>query len=168
MLWQSLYIILNQTEKNKITLYTDGASRGNPGRGGLGAVLIYGNLVKEISKGFQKTTNNRMELMAVIEGLKAIKWQNMEVHIYTDSKYVMDAVVKGWLKSWVAKGFKGKKNEDLWREYIRVSRDHQIHFYWVKGHSGNAYNEKCDYLATQAADLYPIHTDTGFVQNALS
>jgi ribonuclease HI len=135
-----------------ITLYTDGSSRGNPGPGGFGVVLMFKQHRKEISGGFRMTTNNRMELLAVITGLEALKDPGHEVLIYSDSKYVIDSVEKGWLMGWVKKNFKDKKNEDLWRRYLYVSSKHKIRFQWVKGHAGNKENERCDVLATQAAD----------------
>lgn len=145
-----------------ITIYTDGASRGNPGPGGYGVVLMYKQHRKELSAGYRHTTNNRMELMAVIEGLEALKEPGHEVLIYSDSKYVIDSVEKGWLKGWVAKNFKDKKNEDLWRRYLYVSSKHKVKFHWVKGHNGNPENERCDYLATTAADSGNLLTDHGY------
>jgi ribonuclease HI len=145
-----------------ITIYTDGASRGNPGPGGYGVVLMYKQHRKELSAGYRHTTNNRMELMAVIEGLEALKEPGHEVLIYSDSKYVIDAVEKGWLKGWVTKNFKDKKNEDLWRKYLYVASKHKIKFHWVKGHNGNPENERCDYLATTAADGKNLLTDHGY------
>ncbi len=136
-----------------IQLYTDGAARGNPGRGGYGVVLMFGHHRKELSRGFRRTTNNRMELMAVIEGLKAISKKELPVTIYSDSKYVVDSVTKGWLKNWIKTGFKGgKKNRDLWEEYHDLSQGRQIKFVWVKGHADNQHNNRCDILATEAAD----------------
>lgn len=149
--------------KTPLVIYTDGSARGNPGPGGYGAVLIYGDTKKEIAKGFKKTTNNRMELLAVIDALKLLKRINMEVHIYTDSKYVLDSVEKGWLKNWVRTNFKGKKNVDLWKSFLEVAQHQRIKFHWVKGHNGDALNERCDYLATYAADNNPNHIDVGFM-----
>jgi len=148
--------------KTRLIIYTDGAARGNPGPGGYGAVLIYGEQRKEISQGFRLTTNNRMELLAVISALKTLKRINMEIDIYTDSKYVMDSVEKGWLAGWVKKGFKGKKNVDLWKEYLEIAKFHKIRFIWVKGHNGNPLNERCDELATQAADAKNLPPDIGY------
>jgi ribonuclease HI len=150
--------------KTPLIIYTDGSARGNPGPGGYGAVLIYGDTKKEIAKGFKKTTNNRMELLAVIDALKLLKRINMDVHIYTDSKYVLDSVEKGWLKNWVRTNFKGKKNVDLWKSFLEVAQHQRIKFHWVKGHNGDPLNERCDYLATYAADNKPIHIDIGFEQ----
>ncbi|MBS1743263.1 MAG: ribonuclease HI [Bacteroidetes bacterium] len=136
-----------------ITMYTDGASRGNPGRGGYGTILMYNHHRKEISKGFRKTTNNRMELMAVIEGLKLIKNPELPVVIYSDSQYVVRAIEEGWLKNWVRTDFKGgKKNRDLWLSYYQLSKQFKIKMKWVRGHADNPYNNRCDELATAAAD----------------
>eukprot|EP00825_Cyclidium_porcatum_P033980 TRINITY_DN35873_c0_g1_i1.p1 TRINITY_DN35873_c0_g1~~TRINITY_DN35873_c0_g1_i1.p1 ORF type:complete len:127 (+),score=4.51 TRINITY_DN35873_c0_g1_i1:309-689(+) len=118
-----------------ITIYTDGAARGNPGPGGYGTVLLSGQFRKELSDGFELTTNNRMELMAVIVGLEALKVENSTVTIYSDSKYVVDAVEKGWIWNWVKTRFKGKKNEDLWLRFLKVYPKHQVKFIWVKGHA---------------------------------
>jgi ribonuclease HI len=148
-----------------ITIYTDGASRGNPGPGGYGIVLIYKQHRKEISAGYRLTTNNRMELLAVITALEALKEPGHEVVIYSDSKYVIDAVEKGWLFGWVKKNFKDKKNEDLWRRYLYVSSKHKVRFQWVRGHAGNPENERCDELATSAADGSQLLIDVGYEQN---
>lgn len=148
---------------NAITIYTDGASRGNPGPGGLGVVMLYGHYKKEIAKGYQLTTNNRMELMAVIEGLKALKKKELPITIFSDSQYVVNAVTKGWLQTWMRTNFKGgKKNKDLWTIYYNLSKDLNISFYWVKGHAENPYNNRCDELATTAADGKDLLMDTGF------
>lgn len=133
-----------------IELFTDGASSGNPGPGGYGVILRAGNHYKELSAGFRKTTNNRMELMAVIVGLEALKKPGTDVTIYSDSKYVIDAVEKGWVFGWQKKGFAGKKNPDLWRRFLQVYRLHTIKFVWVKGHAGHPENERCDQLAVEA------------------
>lgn len=135
-----------------ITIYTDGSSRGNPGPGGFGTVLLSGNYRKEISGGYRKTTNNRMELLAVIAGLEALKKTGMDVTIYSDSKYVVDSVEKGWLWGWVKKGFKGKQNADLWKRFIPVYKLQKVKFQWVKGHAGIPENERCDQLAVEAAE----------------
>lgn len=136
--------------KPVIYLYTDGASSGNPGPGGYGVVLKCGNLRKEMSGGFSLTTNNRMELLAVIVGLEAIKWENAEVEVYSDSSYVVKAVNEGWLRSWQAKGFKKVKNPDLWMRFLGVFDRHKVTFHWLKGHAGNPENERCDALAVDA------------------
>lgn len=134
----------------EITIYTDGAASGNPGPGGLGIILLAGTHRKELSFGFRKTTNNRMELLAVILGLEALRFPGMDVTVYSDSRYVVDAVEKGWVFGWEKKAFKGKKNPDLWMRFLRVYRQHRVRFVWVKGHAANPGNERCDYLAVQA------------------
>jgi len=134
-----------------INVFTDGASSGNPGPGGYGVILKKGQFYKEISAGFRKTTNNRMELLAVIVALEAIKNPNQEIMIYSDSKYIIDAVEKGWLFGWIKKGFVGKKNKDLWLRFYSIYKQHQVKFTWVKGHAGHFENERCDELAVQAA-----------------
>lgn len=135
-----------------INIYTDGAARGNPGNGGYGIVLTSGKFKKEISAGYRYTTNNRMELLAVIVALQQLKNPNMQVNIYTDSKYVCDAIEKKWVFGWKAKGFVGKKNADLWNEFLKIYAQHQVKMNWVKGHAGHPGNERCDVLATEAAD----------------
>lgn len=134
----------------EITIYTDGAASGNPGPGGLGVILMAGDLRKELSFGFRKTTNNRMELLAVILGLEALRFPGMDVTVYSDSRYVVDAVEKGWVFGWEKKAFKDKKNPDLWKRFLKVYRQHRVRFVWVKGHAANPGNERCDYLAVQA------------------
>ena len=148
-----------------ITMYTDGASSGNPGPGGYGTVLLYKQFKKELSAGYRKTTNNRMELLAVIKGLEALKGTGHTVTIYSDSKYVVDAVEKGWLWGWEKKSFKNKKNPDLWQRFIKLYRQHQIRFQWVKGHDGNAMNERCDQLAVAAAAGPDLLVDSGYEEN---
>ena len=151
-----------------ITMYTDGASRGNPGRGGYGTILLYKQHRKELSAGYRKTTNNRMELLAVIVGLEAIKKPGAEVKIFSDSQYVVDAVNKGWIWTWQKKGFKGKKNPDLWQRFITVYQKHDAKFQWIKGHSGIPENERCDELAVASADGDNLMVDEGYersVQN---
>lgn len=151
------------TQQPPIIIYTDGASRGNPGRGGYGAILQWGKKYKELSAGYQHTTNNRMELMAVIAALEALKKDKLRIVIYTDSKYIVNAVEKGWLFGWVKKQFKGKKNKDLWMRFLPLYQKQQITFHWVKGHADNVYNNRCDQLATTAADKNPTLVDQGFV-----
>ncbi len=146
----------------KITLYTDGAAKGNPGPGGYGAVLMAGKHYKELSEGFIKTTNNRMELLAVIAGLESLKKEGMHVQVFSDSKYVVDSVEKKWVFGWEKKAFKGKKNIDLWKRFLIVYRKHHVGFNWVKGHAGNLYNEKCDELAVMAAESGDLKPDLGF------
>lgn len=136
-----------------IQIYTDGAARGNPGPGGYGALLISGKHRKELSQGYRKTTNNRMELMAVIAALDSLKKDGMNITIYTDSQYVARAIQEGWLKNWIATQFKGgKKNKDLWMQFNELAQKHNIKFVWVKGHADNPFNNRCDELATAAAD----------------
>jgi ribonuclease HI len=150
-----------------ITIYTDGASRGNPGRGGYGTILLSGNLRKELSQGYKLTTNNRMELMAVIAGLKALKKKDLKLTIYSDSQYIVKAVEEGWLKNWIRTQFKGgKKNKDLWMEYHELAQDQQIRFVWVRGHADNPLNNRCDELATAAADGPDLLDDVGYVSES--
>jgi ribonuclease HI len=152
--------------KNSVSIYTDGSSRGNPGPGGYGVVLIWGNIKKELSKGYRRTTNNRMELMAVIAALEALKKPGLDVTIYSDSSYVVKAVMEGWLKKWLRTDFKGGiKNKDLWLKYHELSQNHKIHFNWVKGHAENVMNNRCDILATQAADGGNLLVDEGYESN---
>lgn len=134
-----------------IEIFTDGASSGNPGPGGFGVILRSGNHYKEISAGFRKTTNNRMELLAAITGLEAIKSLDQEVLIYSDSKYVIDSIEKKWIYGWMKKGFAGKKNKDLWMRFMAAYSKHKVKFKWVKGHAGHIENERCDELAVQAS-----------------
>ncbi len=143
-------------------MYTDGASSGNPGPGGYGTVLLYGQHRKELTEGFRKTTNNRMELLAVIVGLEALKKTGLQVKIYSDSKYVVDAVEKGWVFNWQKKGFKGKKNKDLWQRFLKLYPLQKITFQWVKGHAGIAENERCDQLAVQSSSGYDLQADFGY------
>jgi ribonuclease HI len=146
----------------KVTVYTDGSSRGNPGPGGYGAILQFGQHRKELSGGYRLTTNNRMELLAVIVALETLKVPNCRVVVYTDSKYVADSVEKGWVHSWVKKRFKGKKNADLWMRFLAIYSKHQVRFKWVKGHSNNPGNERCDQLAVDAATGTNLVEDTGY------
>jgi ribonuclease HI len=136
----------------KVTVYTDGSARGNPGRGGYGAVLVSGQHRKELSAGYRLTTNNRMELLAVIVAIESMKLENLDITVYTDSKYVCEAVEKKWVFGWAQKGFKDKKNPDLWRRFLTLFPKHNISFKWIKGHAGHPMNERCDVLATTAAD----------------
>ena len=138
--------------QHKVTIYTDGAAQGNPGRGGFGAVLIAGPHRKEISEGFRLTTNNRMELLSVIVALEALKNEGSNVTVYSDSKYVVDAVEKRWVFGWETKGFKKKKNVDLWQRFLKIYPKHNVSFKWVKGHAGIPENERCDQLAVEAAE----------------
>lgn len=145
-----------------ITIYTDGASSGNPGPGGYGVVLLSGPHRKELSGGFKRTTNNRMELLAVITGLEALKNHGEEVVIYSDSKYVVDSVEKGWVFGWEKKLFKDKKNPDLWKRFLLAYRKHRVRFKWVKGHNENPLNERCDELAVAASQGGHLHEDKGY------
>ena len=147
---------------SQLTIYTDGAARGNPGPGGYGAVLHWGNTIKEISQGYKHTTNNRMELMAVIAALQLLKRDGLDITIYTDSAYVVNSVEKGWVFGWVKKGFQGKKNPDLWRAFLEQYKKHRIKFVWVKGHADNKWNNRCDILATMAADSGALIEDVGY------
>ncbi len=157
---------MNNTQKELI-IYTDGASRGNPGPGGYGAILQYGGKEKELSCGYRRTTNNRMELMAVIAALEALKKEGLNITIFSDSQYVVKAVQQGWLANWIATDFKGgKKNKDLWLKFATLASKHRIQFKWVKGHADNTYNNRCDILATKAADGKDLLVDEGFEQSA--
>jgi len=147
----------------QITIYTDGSALGNPGPGGYGVVLLSGRFRKELSEGFRLTTNNRMELMAVCVALEALKFEGSEATIYSDSKYVVDAVTKGWVFGWERKGFAGKKNPDLWQRFLAVYRRHRVRFVWVKGHADTVENNRCDQLAVAAAnDRLRLGEDTGY------
>jgi len=147
----------------KITVYTDGASRGNPGPGGYGVVLMSGKHRKELSDGYSHTTNNRMELLAVIKALEALKIPGSEVTVITDSKYVADAVGKGWVFNWFKKGFKGKKNADLWMKFLDIYKKHKVTIKWIKGHNNNPFNERCDRLAVEASLQDDLKEDEGYV-----
>lgn len=137
----------------ELIIYTDGAARGNPGPGGYGIVMMYGPHVKEFSAGFRKTTNNRMELLAVIVALESLTKRQIPVKIYTDSKYIVDSVEKKWLDGWLRTNFSGgKKNRDLWLRYAAIAKAFTVKFHWVKGHADNPHNNRCDQLATSAAD----------------
>ncbi|HTI10018.1 MAG TPA: ribonuclease HI [Puia sp.] len=152
---------------NELIMYTDGAARGNPGPGGYGTILMWGTVRKELSHGYRHTTNNRMELMAVIAGLEALKKEGMKVTIYSDSQYVVKAWEQGWLKNWIATNFKGgKKNKDLWLHFYELSKKHQLRFVWVRGHADNPYNNRCDELATAAADGKNLDVDTIFEEES--
>jgi ribonuclease HI len=155
------------TPTNEITMYTDGAARGNPGRGGYGTILFWGGHRRELSAGYRYTTNNRMELMAVIAGLTALKKDGLKVTIYSDSQYVVKAVEQGWLKNWIATNFKGgKKNKDLWLHFHELAKKNTIRFVWVRGHADNPHNNRCDELATAAADGADLQIDAEFEKEA--
>lgn len=147
---------------SEITIYADGAASGNPGPGGFGVVLISGKHRLEKSAGFRLTTNNRMELMAVTEGLEALKVPGSRVVVYTDSKYVADSVEKGWVFQWESKAFKKKKNSDLWIQFLKIYRKHNVRFIWIKGHASNTENEICDRLAVDACSRGSLLEDTGY------
>ena len=151
--------------KDEVIIYTDGAAKGNPGPGGYGVVLLYGPHRKELSEGFELTTNNRMELMAVIKGLEVLTRRNIRVKIYTDSKYVSEAVNQGWLFQWEAKRFKKKKNIDLWKRFLELYRAFDIKMIWVKGHAAIIENERCDVLAVEASQGKNLQVDSGYVNN---
>ncbi|NNE94022.1 MAG: ribonuclease HI [Verrucomicrobiales bacterium] len=151
----------------EVTIYTDGSSRGNPGPGGFGTVLLFNGREKRLNGGFEKTTNNRMEILAALEGLRALK-EPCEVTVFSDSKYLVNAFTKGWLENWKRMGWKRKKdqplkNADLWQEMDEAIRDHRINWQWVKGHAGHRFNEICDQLATEAADGKNRAVDEGYL-----
>ena len=145
-----------------IRIYTDGAAQGNPGPGGYGTILKFGGHVKELSQGFRLTTNNRMELLAVIAGLEALKKSGIPVTIFSDSKYVVDAITQGWLWNWQKKNFANKANVDLWLRYIPLHNKFNPKLVWIKGHAGHPENERCDVLAVQAATGRPLQVDTEY------
>lgn len=146
----------------KVEIFTDGAAKGNPGRGGYGVLLRFNDVVKELSEGFRMTTNNRMELLAVIVALESLKTNQYPVHIYSDSKYVIDSISKKWVFNWVKTGFKGKKNKDLWLRYLEIHPKFNLVFHWVKGHAGHIENERCDVLAVAAAEGEKLKIDDFF------
>lgn len=148
---------------HKVILYTDGAASGNPGPGGFGVVLISGSHRKEISQGYRHTTNNRMELLAVITGLEALKSANCMVTVYTDSRYVSDSIEKGWVFSWEKKNFAGKKNPDLWMRLLSIYRKHKVKILWIKGHASIPENERCDFLAVAASQVSDLPDDEGYI-----
>lgn len=145
-----------------ITIFTDGAASGNPGPGGYGVILLSGRHQKKLSGGFNRTTNNRMELLAVITALEQLKIKNSRVKIYTDSRYVSEAVNQGWLFEWEQKGFRKKKNPDLWRRFLDAYRNHQVEIIWIKGHNDNPMNEECDRLAVEASKRPGLPDDPGY------
>ena len=149
----------------EIKIYTDGACIGNPGPGGYGAVLLFKKHRKEISGGFRKTTNNRMELLAVILSLEAIKNSDFSITLYSDSSYVVNAVEKGWLTTWKKRGFTKIKNPDLWKRFLAVYQKHDISFIWVRGHDGNVENERCDELAVLAYQEKDLHIDEWYEES---
>lgn len=149
--------------ENGLTIYTDGSARGNPGPGGYGIVLIWKGQRKELSAGFRLTTNNRMELLSVIVALEALTREGLDIRVYSDSQYVVKAVREGWLENWIRTDFRGgKKNADLWKRFYKLYRKHRVEFVWVKGHASNPYNNRCDELATAAADGNNLGIDEGY------
>jgi ribonuclease HI len=151
------------TEAHQLVIYTDGSSRGNPGPGGFGVVLMWGPKRKEMSAGYRLTTNNRMELLGVITALESLTKKDIPLTIYTDSQYIVKAVQEGWLTKWVRTNFAGgKKNKDLWMRFYNLAKDYKITFKWVKGHADNPFNNRCDELATQAADGKGLLVDEGY------
>jgi ribonuclease HI len=147
---------------SEITIYTDGAASGNPGKGGYGVVLISGKHRLEKSEGFRLTTNNRMELLAGIIGLEALKIPGSRIVVFTDSRYVADSVEKGWVFQWESKAFKKKKNPDLWIRFLKIYRQHEVRFVWIKGHASNPENELCDRLAVEAYKKDNLSEDIGY------
>jgi ribonuclease HI len=148
-----------------IKIYTDGAAQGNPGPGGYGTIMRYGDYEKEFSQGYRLTTNNRMELMAVIVGLEAIKKSGIAITVFSDSQYVVNAVEKGWIWNWEKKKFKDKANVDLWKRYIPLHKKFTPKFVWVKGHAGHIENERCDQLAVAAAESGNLLVDKEYEMN---
>jgi len=150
-----------------ILLYTDGSSRGNPGPGGYGLILHLNNTqhYKELSQGFKLTTNNRMELMAVIVGLEALTKDGLRVLVVSDSKYVVDSISKGWVFGWEKKGFVGKKNPDLWKRFLKIYRKHDVKMQWIKGHNNHPMNERCDVLAVEASKQSKLLIDEWYEAN---
>ena len=146
----------------RVQIYTDGGASGNPGPGGYGALMMYGEHRKELSGGFRLTTKNRMELLAVITALEALNKPGMEVDVYSDSKYVVDAVEKRWVMNWEKKGYLNKKNPDLWKRFLVIYRQHNVVFHWVKGHAGNPYNEHVDQLAVAAYQKGSLLVDAAY------
>ena len=148
-----------------VKIFTDGSAKGNPGNGGYGIVMQFAGQEKEISQGYRMTTNNRMELLAVIVALETMKTTKYPIHIYSDSKYVIDSIDKRWVFGWEKKNFKGKKNEDLWRRYLAIESKFNLTLHWVKGHAGHPENERCDVLAVAAADGVNHLVDEWFEEN---
>lgn len=149
----------------QITIYTDGAAKGNPGPGGYGLILQSGPHYKELSEGFRLTTNNRMELLSVIVGLEKLKTQGCEVTVYSDSKYVVDSVEKKWIDGWIKRNWKNVKNPDLWKRYLLVASKHKVRFKWIKGHNGHPMNERCDFLAVEASTGRSLGVDVWYEAN---
>lgn len=154
------------SSKDLIEIFTDGSAKGNPGKGGYGAILRYKGKVKELSRGFRLTTNNRMELMALIVALENLKTNDIPVKVYSDSKYVLDSITKSWVFTWQKNGFKGKKNADLWMRYLKLHPKFNLEFEWVRGHNGHPENERCDFLAVNASDVLPLDIDEAYENDA--
>ncbi|NNF01584.1 MAG: ribonuclease HI [Bacteroidia bacterium] len=148
-----------------VRIYTDGASRGNPGPGGYGVILTLGSHRKELAEGFRLTTNNRMELLSVIVALESLKREGLDVEIYSDSKYVVDAVEKRWVFGWEKKNFKDKKNPDLWKRFLKIYKKHKVKFHWIKGHNDHPMNERCDELAVEAAEGNHLGVDAWYEEH---
>jgi ribonuclease HI len=149
-----------------VNIYTDGACSGNPGPGGYGIVLLHGKHAKELSRGFRQTTNNRMELLAAVVGLRALN-QRCEVHLYSDSQYVVQGIEAGWARRWMANSWRRERNKvaanwDLWRDLLAVLDRHDVSFHWVRGHNGDPYNERCDELAVAASQRRGLDVDNGY------
>jgi|TARA_Y100000994_G_C15518733_1_gene370728 ribonuclease HI len=149
----------------KIKIYTDGSSIGNPGPGGYGIILYWEGKIRELTGGYRKTTNNRMELLAVIIGLESLRYKPSNVTIFSDSKYVIDSIEKKWVFNWEKKNFKGKKNHDLWKRLLEIYREHEIKFSWIKGHNNHPQNERCDFLALQSAKGSSLSIDEFYEKN---
>ncbi len=156
------------SQQSYIELFTDGAAKGNPGPGGYGTILRFKGLEKEFSQGFRRTTNNRMELMALIVGLEALKSNQYPVKVYSDSKYVVDSISKGWIFGWQKKNFKDKKNPDLWKRYLQLHAQFKIEMFWIRGHNGHPENERCDVLAVRAAESKNLLIDTYYEESEKS
>ena len=154
---------------DQINIYTDGSAIGNPGPGGYGIIMEWKvkEYIKEFSEGFRMTTNNRMELLAVIIGLETLRRDGIAVVVYSDSKYVIDAVKKKWVFNWEKKDFKNKKNPDLWKRFLKIHKKYKVDYQWIKGHNAHPQNERCDRLAHTAAKKSPINIDTYFEQYQL-
>lgn len=160
---QFLHCKIYSMQQPQLNIYTDGAARGNPGPGGYGAILLYGDKKKELSGGYRLTTNNRMELLAVIVALEALTKKGLSLTLYTDSQYIVNTIEKKWLDNWIRTNFAGgKKNKDLWMRYHKLAKDFIINVKWVKGHASNIYNNECDVLATTAADSKNLLIDEGY------
>ncbi|MFT5859292.1 MAG: ribonuclease HI [Flavobacteriaceae bacterium] len=159
------FFYLRPKASDVVKIFTDGSAKGNPGNGGYGVVMQFAGMEKEISQGYRMTTNNRMELLAVIVALESMKTAKHVIHIYSDSKYVIDSIDKRWVFGWEKKSFKGKKNEDLWRRYLLVQKKFNIVLHWVKGHAGHPENERCDVLAVCAAESNNFLVDEWFEAN---